>query len=139
VEDAQNAEIAIEVEAAFEVEYRSDSARARDSLDVTGVERQFDLVRVARNLPESKIDEPQRLPRLEARRVVFFANEQGEEHGVEAAFFRTRQIDLAVIDALADVTALVELAVDHVNVSVENQGVPMNRARVLGVEEKGSQ
>ncbi len=70
------------------------------------------------------VDEPEHLLRLEARGVVLLGHEQAEEHRVEAALFRASQVELPVVDALAHVAAVVELAIDDVDVGVEDERRP---------------
>ena len=103
-----------------------------DALDVRRVEGELDLVLVLRELFVGGVDQPEHLLRLETRGVVLLGHEQAEEHRVEAALFRAHQIELAVVDALAHVAAVVELAIDDVDVGVEDERVPMERVRAIG-------
>ena len=70
------------------------------------------------------VDQPEHLLRLQTRRVVLLGHEQAEEHRVEAALLRASQVELPVVDALAHVAAVVELAIDHVDVGIEDEARP---------------
>ena len=85
-----------------------------------------------RELIVGGVDEPEHLLRLEPRGVVLLGHEQAEEHRVEAALFRASQVELPVVDALAHVAAVVELAIDHVDVGVEDERVLMERPGAIG-------
>ncbi len=59
------------------------------------------------------------------RGVVLLGHEQTEEHRIQAAVSGSRQIELAIVDTLAHVAAVVELAIDDVDVGIEDQRVTM--------------
>ena len=69
------------------------------------------------------IDETQRLFGLEASGIVLLRDEQRKEHGVQAPFFRTDQVELSVVHTLSHVAAVIELTVDHMNVGIEDESV----------------
>ena len=58
---------------------------------------------------------------FEAARIVILSHEDGEEQRAESALFRARQVELPVRFPLADVAAVIELAIHGVNVAVEDQ------------------
>ena len=132
VEVAQDAEVAVQVEAALQVEHRGDLALLVDALDVARVQRQFDLVAVLLQLREGQVHQPQHLPGFEALGVVVLGHEDGEEHGVHAAFFGAGQVELPVGHAFADIAAVIKLAVDDVHVAVEDEGIFVEFARAVG-------
>ena len=94
--------------------------------------REFDLVPIALQLRQRKIDQPQRLLRFEALRIVILGDEDREEHGIDAALFRARKVELAIGHALPDVAAVIQLAIDHVHVSIEDEGVLVQLAGPRG-------
>ena len=128
VQIAQHAEIAIEIEAALEIEHRGDLAGLVDPLDVRRVLREFDLVPILIELRAAPGRSAQRLLGLEPLRIVILRDEDREEHRVDAALLGARQIELAVRDALADVAAVIKLAIDDVDVRIEDERVLMQLA-----------
>jgi hypothetical protein len=74
-------------------------------------------------LRQRKIDEPKCLLRFETLRVVILGNEDGEKHGVYAAFFSAWKIELSIIHPLSDVAAVIQLAIDHMHVGIENESI----------------
>ena len=91
VQVAQHAQVAVQIEAAFEIQHRRDLAGPVDALDVGGVERQLDRVAGSpASCVEREVDQAERLLGFEALRVVVLGDEDGEEHGVEAAFLGAR-------------------------------------------------
>ena len=104
-----------------------------------------DLVAVQLQLAERVIDPPQCLLGLESARVVLFGNEHGEEERAFSTFARTRQIPLSVGVARAHAAAVVELAVQRVDVGVEDQRALVHgpgarrdlRGRLIGWRPKG--
>ena len=132
IERAQDREVAVEIETAFEVHEGGDLSRPADALDIGRREGELDLVLVPCELIVSGVDEPEHLLRLQARRVVLLGHEQAEEHRVEAALFRASQVELPVVHALPHVAAVVELAIDDVDVGVEDERVLMERPGAIG-------
>ena len=110
---ADHGGVAVQVEAAFDIEHRGDLAAAADALDVRRGARELDASGCCVAIcSERAVQHAQRLLGLEARRVVVLGHEDGEEQRAEAALFGARQVELAVRLALADIAAVVELAVD---------------------------
>ena len=79
-----------------------------------------------------RVDQSQHLFCLIASRVVLFGHEQTEEHRVEAAVTRPSQVELTVFNALPHVAAVVELAIDHVHVGVEDERILMECPGPIG-------
>ena len=94
-----------------------------------GVARDFDRRLVALDLLEGRIEHPQRLLRLEPSRIVVLRHENGKEQRAESAFLRAREVELAVGFALADVAAVIEDAIDGVDVPVEHEPLLRHRGQ----------
>jgi len=125
----QHTEVAIQVETAFQVEHGRDLVLPVDALDIGCVQRQFDLVVILRKLGQGEIDQSKGLLCLHPLRIIFLRYEDGEEHGFHTALDRARQIELPVGDTVADVAPVIQLAVDHVNVTVEHERLFMQFLR----------
>ena len=125
-------EVAVQIESAFEIHEGRDLSRLADALDVGRAEGQLDLVRVLCELIVGGVNQPEHLLRLETRRVVLLGDEQAEEHRVEATLLGANQIELPIVDALAHVAAVVELAIDDVDVGIEDEGVLVEGSRPIG-------
>ncbi len=121
VEHAQDAEVAVHVEAAFEVEDSGDFFLLLESLDFGDVAGDADGGGVPFDLAVGEVDQAEGLLGFEVAGVVILGDEESEEEGVEAAFFGADEVKVAVLDALADVAAVIELAGDDVNVGVEDE------------------
>ena len=87
---------------------------------------------VGGELRERQIDQTERLLGLEALRVVFFRDKDGKEHRVDAALFRAREIKLAVGNPVADIAAVIQLAIDHMHVTIEYESVTVEFSGALG-------
>ena len=88
---------------------------------ISSAAARFDRAAVARDLFHRGIQHAYRLFGLEPRRVVVFGHEDGEEEGAEAALPGTLEVELAVRLTDADIAAVIEFAIDGVNVAVEDQ------------------
>ena len=86
---------------------------------------------VALDLLERAIEHAQRLLGFEAAGIVVLGHEDGKEQRAEAALFGARQVELAVGLALADIAAVIELAVDGVDVAVEDERAGVQGARAV--------
>ena len=64
--------------------------------------------------------------------IVVLGHEDGKEERAESALFGARQVELAVGFPLADIAAVIELAIHGVNVAVEDQRARMQGARAFG-------
>jgi hypothetical protein len=53
--------------------------------------------------------------------IIFLGDEQRKEERVDAAFPGPWEIDLAILHAIADVPAVIELTVDHVDMGIEDE------------------
>ena len=94
--------------------------------------RDLDRLAVAPNLVDGAIQHAQRLLGFQPPGIVVFRHEDGKEQRAESALPGARQIELAVGLPLANIAAVIELAVDRVNVPVENQGAGVQSPRALG-------
>ena len=56
IERAQDAEIAIHIEGAFEIQYGGDLSGATNPFDIARVERQLDFVTISPNLVECRVN-----------------------------------------------------------------------------------
>ena len=121
VEIAHYAEVAVEIEASLNVEHGRDSARLVNSLDLGRVMRDFDGGAVVPDLPDTCVDQPQRLLGFKAARIVILGYVEREEHGADSTFAGARKIELAIRFSLADVTSVIKLTLDRVDVRIENQ------------------
>ncbi len=124
---AEDRQVAIEIEAALNIENGCDFAAGADAVDIGGVAGELDRGRVAGDLVERGIEHPKGLLGLETGGVVIFRHKEGEEHRAEAAFFGAGEVELAVGFTLADIAAMVEDAVDGMNVGVEDEGAAVKR------------
>ena len=129
---ADDGRVAIEIEAAFDIEHGGDLAVAVNALDVRRVAGDLDALAVAADLFQRAVQHAHRLLGFEAAGIVVLGHEDGKEERAESAFLGARQVELAVGFALADVAAVVELAIHGVYVSVEDQGAGMQRAGAFG-------
>ncbi len=129
---AKDAKIAVEIEAALDVEHGGDLALSVDPLDVGCIQGDGDRAGVVRDLLARAIEHAQRLLGFEALRVIVLGDEDGEEHGAEAAFDGAWQIELAIGLADADVPAVVELTVDGMDVAVEDERAAVESERGIG-------
>jgi hypothetical protein len=59
-------------------------------------------------------------------------DEQREKQGAEAAFTSARQVEVTVLETLANIATVIELPVDHVNVGIEDQHFGVQAARGVG-------
>src|SRR6202012_519080 len=114
-------EIAVEIVAAFNIEDRSHLALGANLLHIIGIQCKLYSVAVQFKLLKGMIDSPQRLLGLKASRIILLRNIQRQEECADPAFARARQIPIAVGLARAHAAALIELAVESVNVAVEDQ------------------
>ena len=131
VERPQHVEVAVEIEAALEIEHRGHLPGPVDPLDVGGIARELDDLAVLLELIERHVHQAERLLRLVPCGVVLLRHEQRHEEGVDAPFLHARQVHLPVGQAVPDVPAQVQLAVDHVDVPVEDEGVLVLPAGLL--------
>jgi hypothetical protein len=118
---AKNSEVAIQIVAAFDIQNGGDSAGGAYAFDVRGVAGELDFVFIGRELCEREVREAQGLAGFKSLRIVFLGNEDGKEHGAQTALARAGQIELAVGYLTADIAAMVKLAIDDVNVTVEDE------------------
>ena len=132
VHPANHRGIAIQVEAALDIEHGCHLPAPMDVLDVRGIARDFDRLAVARDLLHRAIEHAQRLFGLVPRRVVILGHEDGKEQRADSALPGARQVELAVRLLRADVAAVIELTVDRVNVAVEDQRALMQLPRAVG-------
>ena len=130
VEIAKDAEVAVQIEASFEIHEGRDLSRLADALDVRGVEGELDLGPVLCQLVV-RVDETQDLLRFETRGVVLLRHEQRKERRVEPSLFRAGEIELTVLDALAHVATVVKLPIHHVNMGIEDERVLVERPRAV--------
>src|SRR5262249_12253193 len=66
------------------------------------------------------------------RGVVLLGDEQRKEHRIETALFCPHQIELPVVHPLPHIAAVVELPIDDVDVSVEDEGVLVESPGTIG-------
>lgn len=130
-------QIAIQVEAAFEIEECRHLAAAVDGLDGRGVERQLDHVLVFLNLLQRQLDHPERVRYFEAAGIVRLGRVDGKEHRVESPGARTGQVKVAVGITLADIGPLEKLPGHHVNMAIHHEGrsLAQNRSGARGENE----
>ena len=131
VERPQHVEVAVEIEAALEIEDRGHFPGPVDPLDVGGIERELHDLAVLLELIDRHVHQAERLLRLIPCGVVLLHHEERHEEGVDASFLHARQVHLTVGKAIPDVPAQVELAVDHVDVPVEDEGFLVQPAGLL--------
>src|ERR1017187_3085335 len=124
--------VAIQVEAAFDVQDGGNLAAPVYAFDVPSGARYLDALAVTPDLFDGGIQHAQRLFGFQTPGIVVLGHENGKEKRAESALFGARQIELAVGFPLADVAAVIELAIHGVNVAVEDQGARVQRARAFG-------
>jgi len=54
-------------------------------------------------------------------RIILFRDEKRKEKCVQTALAHARQIELAVLHALANISAMIELTIDHMDMCVERK------------------
>ncbi len=128
---ADHGGIAVEIEAAFDIEHRGNPAGGVDALDVRSAARDLDGLAVAVDLFDRAIQHAHRLFGFEAGGIVVLGDENGEEEGAETTLAGAGQVELAVGFAKADIAAVIELAVHGVDVAVEYQSARVQGARAL--------
>ena len=138
VHAADDGGVAVEIEAALYVEHSGDLALGVDALDVGGGAREFDRLGVARDLLHGGIQHANRLLGLQARGVVVFRDEDGKEEGADAALTRSHEVELPVRLADADIAAVVELAVDGMNMAVEDERALVKFESTVGDRGRGN-
>ena len=124
--------VAIQIEAAFDIEHGRDFSSRMNALDLRGVAGDFDAAAIALDLFDGGIQHAQRLSGLQAGGIVVFRHEDGKEERSQTAFAGPRQVELAVRFALADIAAVIELAVHGMNVAIEDECAGMQRKRAGG-------
>jgi len=82
-------------------------------------------------LIERQVHQAEHLLRLVPGGVVLLHHIERHEEGVHASFLHARQIHLPVGQAIPDAPTQVELAVDHVDVPVEDEGLVVQPAGLL--------
>jgi len=121
VHRADDGGIAIEIEAAFDVEDSGDFAGFVNAFDVAAVIGELDGVVITGDLRGGEIKHANRLLGFEAGGVVILGDEDREEEGTESTFFSSGEIELAVRFSFANVAAVIELAIDGMNMAIEDQ------------------
>ena len=86
---------------------------------------------VGRNLRERQVDQTERLLGFKTLRVVFFRGKDGKEHRVDAALLCAREIKLAVGNPVTDVAAVIQLAIDHMHVTIEYESLAVEFSGAL--------
>ena len=122
VERAQHAQVAVQIEAALQVEQRRDPPRLGDALDRGGVESQLDLVAMLFELPQRQVHQLHRALDFVPPGIILLHRSQAQEDGVESALANAGHVHLAVAVVVGDLSALVELAIDQVDVRVHHKG-----------------
>ena len=121
VEHAQDAEVAVHVEASFQVQDGGDLLLLLEGLDFGDVAGDADGGGVVFDLAVGEVDQAQSLFGFEVAGVVILGDKEGEEEGVEAAFLGADEVEVAVLDPLADVASMIKLAGDDVDVGVKDE------------------
>lgn len=137
VEVAEDTEVAVEVVAALDVEDGCDLSLGVNAIDVSGVEGWLDEGAVFLKLAKGMVHAAKSLARLEAARIVLLWDVDGEEEGVFATFAGAGKVPLAVVVQVAHAAAVVELAVERVDVRVEDEGPLMKLACARGDAGRG--
>src|ERR1039457_3898298 len=125
---AQNAQVAIQVEAALDIKHCCDPAALVNLFNIGRRPRNCDRCAVPPDLLERAIQHAQCLFGLQTRRIVVFRDEDGEEECAQPTLLGARQIELAVGLPAADIAAVIELAVDRMHMAVEHQRTRVQRA-----------
>ena len=93
---ADHGRVAIQIEAAFDIEHGGDLAAAVNALDVRRGAGDLDALAVAADLFQRAIQHAHRLLGFEAAGIVVLGHEDGKEERAESALFGARQVELAV-------------------------------------------
>src|SRR6266478_665295 len=121
VKIAQDAEVAIQIEAAFQVENGCYFAALVDAIYVRCIRGQLNLIVIFHDLLERFVHNTKYLFCFESSRLVFLRYVDREEQRADSTLLGARQIPLAIALPFADVAAMIELAIDRVYVSVEDE------------------
>jgi hypothetical protein len=129
---AEDIDIAVEMVTAFNVEHGGDFALMLQARKVATIERESELCVCLVQLIKRVVNAAERLLGFVATRVVLLGHVDGGEEGVNAAFLCTRQIPLTGVDAIGDVTTVIELSLERVHVAVEHIRAAMQSGCVCG-------
>ena len=119
IELAQHVEISVEIEPSFEIENGSDLSSLVDTFDIVSIIGKLNGGVIRRNLPFCKVQQPQGVLRLQSGRIVLLRHKQAEKKGIDSALAHSRQVGLSIVNPDSDVSAVIELAVDHMDMCIE--------------------
>ena len=121
VEVTEDAKVAVQIVAAFDVEDRGYLSFGADTIDVRTVESEFDLGAVFVELAQGVVHPAEGLSGFETAVVILFRDIDRKKKGVFAALACARQIPLAIGLAIAHAATVVELAIERVDVGIEDE------------------
>src|SRR5712692_4443180 len=130
VEGPQQMQIAIQVEAAFQIQECRHLAPAVNAFDGRGRERQLQNVLVFLDLFQSELDDAEGVLHFEAAGIIRLRRIDRKKHRVESAGAGARQVKMAVGITLADVEPFKKLPRHHVNVAVHHERIAMERGHL---------